>query len=737
MKSNPTTAVQILQAPFWLMRLALHPSMRKQFTSNPYLVAAWYSCIGALLKFPTEAEGGGDESARIKPTASQLAELAKFLPAASMDGAALNRFHTGMHCVLPWIQANTPDFFLLVEASLKEYTETYGNLDVAHLDNFSVRVQELADVLDLSALECNLFAFGVATTVSIELRVILEQLEQTNRLNPELFAGLFNATPSELAQALAPTSTLRISGLLQGAGPGSRFPSVSEFWVQLLARAPDGLFASLVEPAHAHPSASVPARLLPEDYDMATATLNNATGPGVNLLFYGPGGLDKQSLVLELVRRSVRPTFVMSKLECGSRDLAAAVYVAQRSLASKMSRATLVVDGPEILEGSPLSSFGRLVGSSSGLHHGSMRAEHFLSTNPLPTVWLSSDVRRLDHDTVARFVCHAPWQKATKEERRQLLEAQVQGLGLSEGTREELLKLENLSSVQLTAGLHAASLSGHQEAADRERALVQALTRSLRAMDLLKPVVAKECVTEYSLEFINCAGRFSPAQILKALERNPKASICLSGLPGTGKTQFAEHVAQKLGRPLVAKRASDLVSKWSGETEKNLAAMFDEATSEEAVLFLDEADSFLSDRRFAHASWETARVNELLQLIERFEGVFIVSTNLFESLDAAALRRFTFKLQFRSLTADQRWNMFVNETGLRGWDDASVAEVRQAHFDNLARLQDLCAGDFATVKRQCLLLGEELTPGQWFEQLELECQAKLAGNPAYRLNQAA
>ena len=78
--------------------------------------------------------------------------------------------------------------------------------------------------------------------------------------------------------------------------------------------------------------------------------------------------------------------------------------------------------------------------------------------------------------------------------------------------------------------------------------------------------------------------------------------------------------------------------------------MFDEAQTESAVLLLDEADSFLRSRRMAERNYEVSEVNEMLQGMERFAGVFICTTNLFEELDEAALRRFTFKIRFKPLT---------------------------------------------------------------------------------------
>ena len=103
------------------------------------------------------------------------------------------------------------------------------------------------------------------------------------------------------------------------------------------------------------------------------------------------------------------------------------------------------------------------------------------------------------------------------------------------------------------------------------------------------------------------------------------------------------------------------MSKFVGETEQNMAGMFREAENEKAVLLLDEADSFLQDRRGAQRTYEVTEVNEMLQGMERFDGIFVCTTNLMDRIDQAALRRFTFKIRFKPLTAVQREKMFVTE----------------------------------------------------------------------------
>ncbi|MFB6806972.1 ATP-binding protein [Streptomyces sp. NPDC056387] len=125
--------------------------------------------------------------------------------------------------------------------------------------------------------------------------------------------------------------------------------------------------------------------------------------------------------------------------------------------------------------------------------------------------------------------------------------------------------------------------------------------------------------------------------------------LLLTGPPGTGKSLAAEVLATEAGRDLLVVDGSELVSKYIGETEKNLAACFDVAERTQAVFLLDEADALFATRtevseandRFANL--ETAY---LLQRLDRFDGLAVLTTNLRQNIDAAFIRRMDFVVEF-------------------------------------------------------------------------------------------
>jgi len=149
---------------------------------------------------------------------------------------------------------------------------------------------------------------------------------------------------------------------------------------------------------------------------------------------------------------------------------------------------------------------------------------------------------------------------------------------------------------------------------------------------------------------------------------------------------------------------------WLGESEKAIAEAFEEALDLRAFLILDEADSLLRDRGAAHHSWEITQVNEMLTQMERHPYPFACTTNAPELLDAAAARRFLFKVRFLPMTAEQ------------------IAEAYRRAFRAeappfLLKLSVLTPADFATVARKASAL-DERHPRILAQWLEYEAQAK-------------
>ena len=175
--------------------------------------------------------------------------------------------------------------------------------------------------------------------------------------------------------------------------------------------------------------------------------------------------------------------------------------------------------------------------------------------------------------------------------------------------------------------------------------------------------------------------------------------------------------------PLLLYTASDLISKWVGESEKNIAAAFRRAESENGLLLIDEVDSFLQDRTHARQSWEVTMVNEMLTRMEAYSGVFIASTNLMDGLDPAALRRFDLKVCFDFLAPEQSALLLDRCSSNLGLAPATAHEQ-----DRLRILRNVTPGDFAAVVRQHRFRPIVSAAG-FIQALAQECRLKAPVSP--------
>ena len=138
-------------------------------------------------------------------------------------------------------------------------------------------------------------------------------------------------------------------------------------------------------------------------------------------------------------------------------------------------------------------------------------------------------------------------------------------------------------------------------------------------------------------------------------------SILFTGPPGTGKTLLATAMAHELGKILYRVDLSRIVDKYVGETEKNLAKIFDEAAKAQAILLFDEADSLFAKRTDVKSSndrYANLEVNFLIQKLESYNGISILTTNLQTSIDEAFKRRLRYIVDFREPNSEERQQLW-------------------------------------------------------------------------------
>lgn len=415
---------------------------------------------------------------------------------------------------------------------------------------------------------------------------------------------------------------------------------------------------------------------------------------GVNVFIHGAPGTGKTQLALALAKELGCDLFeISSQNESGSGlngyGRLRALRAAQSML--RQRKAMILFDEAEdVFDG----------GWTHREDKGSARSQkawmnRLLETNTSPVIWLSNNVECMDPAFLRRFdvVLEMPLLRGRQRER---LIDEACGDLIDATARNRLVEARGLAPAVVRRAARVVRTIQDVLPANRTSAVLEQLIEStLEAQGHGSLATGEAAALPASYDPRHIAADVDLAQVSAGIVQARTGRICLYGPPGTGKTAFGRWLATQLDAPLHAKRVSDIVSPYVGQTERNLARAFREAEADGAVLLLDEVDSFLQDRTRAQRSWEVTTVNEMLTQMEAYDGVFIASTNLMDGLDQAALRRFDLKVKFGYLRPAQVGDLFeahCASLGLPAPDTSSRAAVE--------RLATLTPGDFAAVARQ-------------------------------------
>jgi len=608
-------------------------------------------------------------------------------------------------------------------------------------------IDSLAGLLQLNPAERALLLYGTLARYQRDLRGLLVEFKVSNAQEAyAAIASVAGVNETDVAEALRAGSRLERIGMVENLISEHNITDladlmkVSEQLPPVLMRkyeGPSDLMAVFTRPARRSELAVDDFSFVGADQQMMTALLRNAVArkePGVNVLLYGPPGTGKTELAKVAAQAAGLELYEVEHADrdgnsLSGRDRYRSLQISQVFLKGSSNVALLFDEVEDVFP--PISTdAAQLIarmdtgdGALSGSVSGKAWVNQILETNPVPVIWITNRIEQIDPAFRRRFQYHLELKSPPPGARESLVARALAGVGVGDGFAAKLAGRKGLTPAQIRTAVKFAKLAG-DTATDSGATLEALIERQLVNADKALGNAAAErgarrVVTTYDLGLVNTESRFEVPKIVEALRRRSYGTLCFYGPPGTGKTALAEHIAHELQRPLMIRQASDIMSKYVGETEQNMARMFDEAQLEDSVLLLDEADSFLRSRRMAERNYEVSEVNEMLQGMERFTGVFICTTNLFQDLDEAALRRFTFKVQFKPLTAVQRERMFVAEA--LGGEAASLSAEQRSR---LAQLGSLTPGDFAAVKRQIDVLGVAFEPDEFMSQLEAEHRVK-------------
>ncbi len=324
-------------------------------------------------------------------------------------------------------------------------------------------------------------------------------------------------------------------------------------------------------------------------------------------------------------------------------------------------------------------------------------------------IWIVNSVENIEESVGRRFSFSVNFKPFNRQQRVQLWQNIVRKYKvkrfLKNSEIEELSTRFEVSAGVIDQAIRKVAESRKHCDQDLKESIILALESHISlGKGGYSPVKGKYDQRNFTLDGLNLSGT-DPHALLEELTvyndfcKQPNSldpvsmSLLFHGPPGSGKSELSRFIAHNLDKEIVFKRASDLLSMWVGQTEKNIRDAYEEASSKEAVLIFDEADSLVFNRDRAERSWELSFTNEFLTWMESFEGIQIFTTNRLKDMDSASLRRFNHKVEFGYLKPEGNVIFYEKLIAplISKLLDASTTKA-------LKSLSGLTPGDFKTVR---------------------------------------
>ena len=623
---------------------------------------------------------------------------------------------------LPSEMENSDDFCAKVKKLLQGRNKMLPKLTALCVNENPIiqqNIDMLTQLLSLNAAEQTLFRLSVQLRLDEPLKKLSEVLPKSNLVEvSEVLSNLFDLPKSDIISALKDKGKLLGYGLLErNYNPDSLHDYLD--WGKMLdfdefISGPlneQVLLKVCTKPA-IEPSLSLDdfaylgeMKAMMLDYLQSSFAIHRK---GANILIYGAPGTGKTELATLLGKvLSVSVNNITYMDEDGdvisAEDRLNKCCFAQKVLEGQSS--LLIFD--EIEDVFRAGFFERSVAQKNKAW-----MNQLLENNNVPMIWLSNSVSGIDPAFLRRFDLILEMPDLPLKNKSALITQLTEGK-LSPAYVQHFAKVRSLTPAILSRTIQVAKELNTSNFADT---LLMMFNQTLKSQNKpkIEPLVLGKA--DYNLDYVACNDNIH--RISEGLKQSKKGRICCYGPPGTGKTAWAAWLAEQLDMPLLLKQGSDLLNPYVGGTEQNIAQAFEQAKADNALLVLDEVDTFLFSREGANRSWERSQVNEMLTQIECFEGLMVVSTNLIEVLDPAALRRFDLKLKFDYLTLRQRLDFAKQQAEILGLPLLSEEDLSQIESLNL-----LTPGDFAAVARR-----HQFSPFQkvqdWLMVLQGECEVK-------------
>jgi SpoVK/Ycf46/Vps4 family AAA+-type ATPase len=549
----------------------------------------------------------------------------------------------------------------------------------------------------------------------------------------ELLAELLGCSTESIYDALHPSGLLRESGLVRPCRAHGNTRRI-EAWLRIPEVLPTQVFRyqehtdilmdafyrtgpkselRFVDFAHMAGEVALIRKYLRASLD------SRATG--ANVLLWGKPGTGKTQLARYLAQSLRQQPLEINMVSAEGEGLKAAVrfdcFRLCQTVIRRGKKALIVFDEvEEILSDTNFERFG--FKEEGGLSKGLINS--VLEGNEAPAIWITNTVTGVDPAYLRRFDIVQEVKSPIPSVKKRIARRLFRDMPLEDAVIDRIVENKSITPAHLQKVnkiCRRLEVRNQREAKNVVDRVLSGDLKAIHGQPLRRDVEKKTArpALAYRPDLINCD--IDVEKLGSRLHADSSVRMCLFGPPGTGKSAWARHLAKEVGRPLVVKQAADILDPFLGNTEKNIAKAFQEATRSRSILMLDEVDTFLPDRSSAQRHWEITQANQFLTALEEFEGILLCTTNLLENLDPATMRRFDFKVKFDYLTTAQAVEMAAEL--LKVFKVPLTKQGRVMLEANLGRMK-LAQGDFAALLRRYIAIGEKVKVRKLCEELKTE-----------------
>lgn len=463
----------------------------------------------------------------------------------------------------------------------------------------------------------------------------------------------------------------------------------------------DSLFADVLKLDEKKDFYSLKSFSVKEDEIALASRLLKNDGP-MNLLLYGAPGAGKTQFARSLVHSLGLKTFIFkNELEVSNDDTEQNPLCRLNSLLSLHKKdSVIIVDEAEGI----LKTQGSFFGMTFSLPQKGI-VNRMLDESNNKVIWILNYTHELDESTRRRFTYSIKFSEMSRSMLKTIADTKLNKINMSTELHTELVDLcgkyrvTGASVDNMVKTVSAMDLNGTNDGQ-----IVSDVKKVLESNSTLiygKKKMRENVRSSYDLSILNTS---IPAQSIVDMVMNAQEfaeannenndtgngiRMLFYGLSGTGKTELARYIAEKLNKKIIIKRPSDIFGMYVGDNEANIKAAFEQAENSGDILLFDEADSFFTDRSNARTSWERTTVNEFLTQMEEFSGILICTTNLRQIMDPAMQRRFHILTEFKPLRRDGIEKLLSRFFGSYNFDEEQLSAI--------AKYNSVTPGDFGSL----------------------------------------